>query len=335
MFTWAVLAAVVVGAGLALVFTGNVDVPYLSAGDQEPEPAPGVGADMASVNEWEVSSQLNLPQSPNSADVYVFEEEPDNYGNYVDWDSSQATDGLSQGVDYYSTTGATSDSIDLGHIPSGDYFLVVEDDNYHTTFMEVSVPDEVRESFAENDQSITLAQTGDFDLTATYGSDNVVVYDDDGNVLNTGTDISDPSSNATRTVEIVREIEVDTGVSYLGKYDVTSFNDGDGIEEVDLTLEAGGHTCSVELKDGNSGELADSTSHGEDLDACVDAISDVETDPAQENSRITMTFDVTYDANTAVANAGDGEIGPGESMFTIELDDISGSNVGTDKSMAG
>lgn len=326
---WLVLGAVVLVATGIIGATAGISVGdfQLSVGDDGEQPSE-VSGDQADVDEWELSSQVKFPQSLSSGDVMLFSEEPENYGNYVDWDSSEAKDGLSQGLDYYEKTGQSSDSVDLGYVPSGEYYMVVTDSNFQTKFMKVTVPEMVNEAFAENDKKITLARSGDFDLTPTYGSDNVVVYDDDGAVLNTGADISDPSSNGSRTVEVVRTIQVDTGVSYLGDYDVTSFNDGDGIEDVSMTIEADGHTCSVDLKDGNSGDLADSTSHGEELHECISGIENVDTDPVKENSEITQTFDITYTANTESGSAGDSKIGTGESIFTFGMDDIDDSDVG-------
>ena len=328
---WLVIGAVALVATGVIGATAGISVGdfTFSVGDDGEQPQT-VAGDQAEVDDWELSSQVKFPQSLSSGDVMLFVDEPENYGNYVDWDSSNAKSGLSQGVDYYEKTGQSSDSVDLGYVPSGEYYMVVTDSNFQTKFLKVTVPEQVNEAFAENDKKITLARSGDFHLDETYGSDNIVVYDSDGEVLNTGTNIADPSSNGTRTVEIVRSIEVDTGVAYLGKYDVTSFNDNDGIEEVDLRLTAGDHTCTVELKDGNSGELADGTSHGADLDTCIDAISDVETDPVQENDNIEMAFDVTYTANTDGSTSADNsEIEPGESIFTMELDDIFGDDVST------
>lgn len=329
------LAIVAIGGGL-LVNAGVVQLPNNmfsvgGNGDKNDDPNKA-STETANVDQVGVDAKVSFPQAPSSGTVTLFKEKPEHYGNYVDFDLSTAKNGLSAGVDYREQSSITSDSVTFDDLASGTYYLVFTDSSYQTKFLKVTMPETVPKFYvsAGNDKPVKLASTGDFDLTATYGSDNIVVYDSDGNVLNTGTNIADPSSNGSRTVEIVRTIEVDTGVSYLGRYDITSFNDGDGIEDVSLTLEAAGKTCSVDLKNGNSGDLADSTSHGEDLHECISGISNVDTEPVKANNEITMTLDVTYTANTdGNSTAGDGELEPGESMLTEAIDDIFGNDVST------
>lgn len=328
----------IVGAAI-LIATGTVPIPDVGSlsvggdagdnGDQQ-----DTSGEQAEVDAWELSSQIKFPQAPSSAEACAFVEKPDNYGNHVDFSMSDAKQGKSGGVDYYCTSSITTDTGDLGYIPSGDYFLAVEDSNYHDMFKQVSVPETVDLPFAEQDKSITLARSSDFDLTATWDSDNTVSYDahnGDGSVQKTSADLNGGSfDNETRDASVVRTIELSTGTAYLGEANVSSFNDGDGIDTITTTVYVDGEQVyAKDLKDGSKGELSDSTSFGEDLQ------SNVATDPIKAQDTIEVVHDFTLDsANVSDTTAGDSQVGVGESVVNSGLRDIYDNAAGTSTSIS-
>jgi hypothetical protein len=290
----------------------------LSIGDQ------GQQQDMVNVNDWGVDGKVNFPTTPSSANVVLFEERPENYGNFADFDMANAKDGLEAGVDYREKTGVSTDSVSFSDLESGTYYLVVEDANYNTVFVQVEQPEQVTQAFADAGKAVKLADGNDMSTSASYGTDNVVSYDEDGAVLATGTDLPAPSSNGSQTVEIVRTIEVDTGVALAANLETTSFNADDGIESVDVEVTAdGSQVYSTSLKDGASGELADSTSFGEDLR------SSIETDPVRASDELEVTYTVTADMGTGASSAGDNTLQDGESILTTGLDDVYSNDIST------
>jgi hypothetical protein len=334
MWKTALAAGVLVIGALAL--TGAVNLPGipspLSAGDQPDQEQ--TSGERAQVNAWDLSSQVTFPQAPSSAEVCAFTSQPDNWENHVDFTMSKAKKGLSAGVDYYCTSSITSKTPDLGHIPSGDYFLAAEDSNYHDLFQQVTVPDTVQLAFAEQDKNINLVDSSAFDQTVTYDSDNTVTYDEHdgtGSTQKTSADLNGGNFvNGTRDASLVRTIQIDTGTAYLGKHNVSSFNDGDGIQDVSVTLMVDGQQVyTKDLKDGSSGELSDSTSFGEDIE------SNVDTDPVKAQDTIKTVYDFTLDsANVTDTTAGDSQVGVGESVIDQGIRDIYDAAVGTSTSIS-
>jgi len=308
------MIGLVVVAGAVLVGTGTIS---LNALDGETDTG-------VNVNDWGVDAQVSFSATPSSADVMLFEERPEDFGNYADFSASDAKSGLELGVDYREQTGVSTDTATFDDLDTGTYYLVVEDSNYNTQFKEVKMPETVSTSFAENDKAVTLVSGSEMSTVASYGSDNVVSYDDDGNVLATGTDLPAPASDGVQTVTIERNIDVDTGVSLLGNLETTSFNDGDGIEDVEVSVNAdGSQVYSKSLKDGSSGELADGTTFGEDLEESVD------TEPIRSSDSIEVVYEVTAQMSTAASSAGDGALQDGENILTTGLDDVTGGDVST------
>lgn len=273
------------------------------------------------------SGIVSLPKAASSGTVTLFKksnvDEPDNWDNFVDFTLSDAKQGLEQSVDYLEETSVSSDTVTFTGLPAGDYYLYVEDSNFHNFFAEVSMPGEITEWRAENNNKEVLNSANNLDTVEVFGTENIVFYDSEGSVLGTGTTMPAPISNGTQTFEVVRSIAMDTGVAYLGDYEVTSFNDGDGIENVNLEIVANGETYTEELKDGSSGELADSTSFGEDLK------SSIETDPLQTQDTIKVTYTIKADVNTLSGSTGDSELNDGETILTSGMDDIYGDSVST------
>lgn len=308
------MIGLVIVAGAVLVGTGTIS---LNALDGETQ-------DGVNVNDWGVDAQVSFSATPSSADVMLFEERPEDFGNYADFDSADAKSGLELGVDYREETGVTTDTATFDDLDTGTYYLVVEDSNYNTVFKEVSMPETVSTSFAENDKAVTLVSGKEMSTVANYGSDNVVSYDEDGNVLATGNDLPAPTANGVETVTITRSVDVDTGVSLLGNLETTNFNDGDGIQDVQVSVNAdGSQVYSKSLKDGSSGELSDGTSFGEDL------ANNVDTEPIRSSDSIEIVYEVTADMSTATAAADDGALQDTEAILTTGLDDVTGGDVST------
>ena len=281
-------------------------------------------AEMVNVNSYGIDGKISFPTTPSSADVYLFKAEPENYGDYADWDAGIATDGLEQGIDYHKKTGVTTDTVKFDDLESAKYFLVVDDSNYNTVFAEVTQPDQVKKVFADNDKAVKLASGPDMDTAATYGSDNVVSYDSNDNVLATGTDLPAPTQNTTETVTIERSVDVDTGTSYLASLTTSSFNSNDGIDAVKVWVEADGEQIySKDLKDGSSGDLSDGTSFGEDLRDKVDS------NPVEASDDILVVYEVEAQMNTQSSVADNGKLEDGESILTTGMDDVYSSDVST------
>ncbi|QIB75372.1 hypothetical protein G3I44_14375 [Halogeometricum borinquense] len=336
-----IVALVVVG----MVSTGFVmsgasvgDVlPFSSAAqNQQPttQPAPGQSSDTETVmvNDWGVDAKVTLPTTITKGDVYLFEEKPDadrpvNYANYVDFDISEATSGLTDGRDYYKENASGASSVTFNDLDSGTYYLVLVDESasrdYHNLYAEVTMPEEVGLAFAEQDKDVKLATQKDFTLFPTYGTDNTVITNAEGDFQTTGDNLDNPSTNGTRERIVEREMEVDTGSAYLGKLVAENFNDDDGIEEMYITVEADGKTLyDQQVVDGSDSDFGSDNALTEDLADAID------TDPETSSSTITLTVDVVYTANTLSGSADDSKIGTSESIVDLWVEDIYGNKVG-------
>lgn len=276
------------------------------------------------VNQHDVSASVNFPTSPTNPQVIIFEEKPEkNWGNYVDFDPANAKSGKQAGIDFHEVTSVNSNNKAVfSDVNSGKHYVYINADNYQPTFTTVDMPETVdKETYVTNDNDYKLAGAEVMRTSETYGSDNVVLKDGNGDILATGTDFPTASANETQTLKIRRTMDVDTGTALIGSYDVTSFNANDGIEVVDASITAGSASYSMELKDGASGELADSTSFGDDI------VDSPDTDPAEVTGEIVAEYTVEVQRNTDVSTADDGELGPGESLFSESMDDIFGNAV--------
>lgn len=326
----------IIGAFLiaAFVFGGGAG-DLFSLGDDEPD----TGIETVATEGNNVDMDVELPSTVSSADVYLFDGDVDlatsspvHYGDYVDFDSTEAVSGLTEGEDYEKvsiSSGSTATfSTPADQIGSGDAVVVVEDKSspreYHYRFADTEIPAEV--ALYKVEQSINLdLDVADFQKFPTYKSDNVVTEDPAGEITTLSADIDDPSSNVTdRERTVTRTIEYENGLDYAGTLKVTSFNPGDGVSAVDVTVTDGGEAVYEKtLESGSVSELSDDNEFSQ---AIVDSPASA---PEVVGGPLKVTFDVTYDANTAVSDAGDGEIGPGESMFTFEMTDIYGNSMGT------
>lgn len=308
------MAAIVGLAIVAAIVYGGVQLSATTGG--------GTG-EMVNVNDYGIDAKVAFPTTSSSADVTLFKAEPENFGNYADWDTADAKSGKEVGVDYLEKTGVAADSVTFDDVDSGTYYVVVEGTNFNTAFVEATQPETVQQIYADNDKPVSLVKGNQISTSAVYGSDNVVSYDDEGNVLATGNDLPDPS-NETAEFEITRTIDVDTGVSLVGNLETTSFNDGDGIEDVSVTVTAdGSQVYSKELKSGSSGELADGTTFGEDLR------SDIDTNPVRASDKIEVTYTVTAQMNDLAGSAGDGVLQGGEAILTTGVDSVTDSDIST------
>lgn len=282
-------------------------------------------SEKVAVNQHDVSASTNFPTSPTNPQVILFKEKPQkNWGNYVDFSPSNAKSGKQAGIDFHEATSVDSNNKAVfSDVNSGEYYVYVNADNYQPTFTTVEMPESVdKETYVTNDNDYKLAGAEVMRTSETYGSDNVVLKDGNGDILATGTDFPTASANETQELVIERTVDVDTGTALLGSFDVTSFNQNDGIDVVDASISAASASYNKELKDGASGDLADSTSFGEDI------VDNAETSPAEVTGEIVAQYRLEVQRNTVVATADDGELGPGESIFSEGMDDIFGTAVG-------
>lgn len=322
---WRIIGTIVVVGGLVAA-AAVAGLGPLSAADSGPEG----DSNLVQTSQHSVSASVNFPTSPTNPQVILFKQEPENWGNYVDFSASDAKSGKQSGIDYLEATSVNSDNKAVfSDVDADSYYAYINADNYQPTFTQVDMPSQVdKEIYVTNDNDYKLAGADVMRTTSSIKSDNVVSYDRQGNVLATGSDLPDATSNGTQTVEFVRTIDVDTGTALLGDYTVSSFNSDDGVQTVDMTVDMGSQTYSKELKDGSSGELADGTSFGEDL------VSNAETSPAEVSGTVEVTYTMEIDRNTDVSTSDDGQLGPGESIFTGALDDVFGNDFGSSASIS-
>jgi hypothetical protein len=337
---WNLATIVVVGAvifgGIALVSPGTLDnvTGQLSAitgdGDDGND-----GVEMVSVAEYTVDGEVTLPTTVSSADAYLFEKKPDtdspvHYGDFVDFDATEATSGLTEGVDYEKVSVSSKDTITFSDLDAGQYNLVLVDTSsprdYHYRFMQVSMPDQVAKFKVEQSQPIKLAKKSEFDRFDTIKSDDAVAFNSDrSETVSLSADLDSDSSNLTdrqRTVE--RTIELSGGKAYLGKVVADNLNDKDGISQVEVTVTVDGEEkFSKTLLDGSTDEFGSDNSYSKEL------VDNPQENPVTASSDVVVTVDVTYDYNTDYANSDNGDIGDAESMLDFKMTDIYGNTLGS------
>jgi len=327
-----VLGAVIIGA-----FVGggglNSALNVAGGGEDPATNATPASGDTQKVNEWGVDGTVTLPLDVSSADVYKFapDVQVQDFGDYDDFNVGDATDGLQAGTDYevVSISNARKATFDDVKHQSGDYQFVVVDNSdpreYHYSFWTESMPEEVNTAFAEAGKAVSLDDNANFDQWATYGTESAGYKFEDSDYFNSGTDLS-VDTNGSKTVTLEERVPVDTGVAYLGSVTASSFNDGEGIDTVDLKVMVdGSEVYSKTLKDGSTGELSDSTSFTNEL---TTGDVDLSKQPVKATDTITLQVEVTGEFDTDVSTAGDGELGPGESIISLNAENIFGSAIG-------
>ena len=289
--------------------------------------------DTVSVNDWGVDGEVTLPLDVSSAEVYKFQPGVDvpDVGDYDDFSISDATSGLQAGVDYEVveiSNGDTATFSEVKHQDQDYQFVLVDKSDpreYHYSFWNEAMPETVGTAFAEAGKTINLDDEANFDQWATYGTDSAGYKTSDSKYFSAGSDLSF-DSNGTKTVTLERSVEVSQGVAYLGDVEVTGFNDGEGISEVDVSVMVDGEEVySESLKDGSTGPLSDSTSF---RNALANSDVDLSTDPQMASDTVEIQVTVTGEFDTEVSTADDGELGPGESIISLNAYDIFDNAIG-------
>lgn len=301
---------------------------------------PTGGVDTVPVADYAVDGDVPLPTSISSGDAYLFTEancpktdSPVLYGDYVDFSASEATSGLTEGVEYEKVSLSSSNNATFEDLDAGTYCLVLVDKSspreYHYHFGKVTMPTEVAQFRVEQDQPVKLIEKSAFVRFPTYDTDSATVFDtsDEPQVLaSNASDVNfdDPSTNTTeRSRTVVREVTYTSGQDYLGKLVAKNFNADDGIQTIEVTVTADGEEVySKTLYDDTVDEF------GSDNAFSAGLTDEPDREPKTAKSKVEIEATITYDANTAVASADDSEIGPGESIVDLHVEDIYGNVVG-------
>ncbi|MFB1064824.1 hypothetical protein [Natrinema sp. H-ect4] len=325
-----VSALIVAGA-----FTGGFGMLNAFAGDNGGSDGNQTvpSGDTVSVNDWGVDGEVTLPLDVSSAEVYKFQPGVDvpDVGDYDDFSISDATSGLQAGVDYEVveiSNGDTATFSEVKHQDQNYQFVLVDKSDpreYHYSFWREGMPETVGTAFAEAGKTINLDDEANFDQWATYGTDSAGYKTSDSKYFSAGSDLSF-ESNGSKTVTLERSVEVSQGVAYLGDVEVTGFNDGEGISEVDVSVMVDGEEVySESLKDGSTGPLSDSTSF---RNALTNSDMDLSTNPEKATGAAEIQVTVTGEFDTDENAAGDGQIGPGESIISVNGFDIFDNAIG-------
>ena len=332
-----VLAAVVIGA-----FVGGGGMDYVASigadkdtGPEENRTAPDEAKEgYYLVNEAGVDGTVTLPEQVSSAKVYKFEPgvEVQKYGDHDDFNIGDATSGLELGDDYEVATISNAKEAtfsDVKHHADGNYTFVLVDNSdpreYHYAFWKEGMDKYIRTGYWDKGKAKSLDNTADFDEWATYGTETIGYSFENSEYFYKGSDLSF-DSNGTKTLTLEKTVSVSEGVAYLGSLSVTSFNDGEGIENVDVAADIDGENVySKNLKDGSTGPLSDSTSF---TNALTTRDVDLSMQPEEAVSTITIKLTVTGEFDTDESAAGDGQIGPGETIASVNGFDIFDNAIG-------
>ncbi|MDY6778585.1 MAG: hypothetical protein SVU32_08010 [Candidatus Nanohaloarchaea archaeon] len=327
----AVLA--VIGVGFAAMwFTGMGPFSATSGGNTNQ----GTGDfTQVPVSEYDVDGQVTLPTNVASADVYLFKNKPGtsapvHYGDYVDFSASEATSGLTQGVDYRKVSISSSSTATFSNLESGDYYLVLVDKSsprdYHYTFGQVSMPSTVSKLKVTENQPVELTKTSAFTRFPTYKSDDTVSLNPSGETVALSADLDNPSSDVSdRQRTVKRTVKVSGGCPYLGELVVDQFNADDGIKQLSVSVKVDGSVVKEKtLIDGSTDAF------GSDNAFSTGLTSEPQHDPICSRDSVTVTLDVQYDANsTATTQADNNWLENGESIADFHVEDIYGNKIGS------
>lgn len=287
------------------------------------------------VGQYEVDAKVPLPTSVGSADVYLFEEKPDtsspvHHGDYVDFDTTEATSGLTAGVDYHKVSISSSDTATFTDLDAGEYYGVLVDKSsprdYHYEFFQATMPEQVDKFLVKQDNPYKLIDKSEFTRFPTYDTDDVVTMDTSGSTVALSADIDDADSDMQdrqRTIE--RTIDYSGGADYLGELVVNNFNSGDGIQDLSVTVEADGSVLMDKtLVDGSTDEFGSDNAYSEAV------VENAQEDPETVVDEVTVTLDVTYDANASSTVQNDNSwIENGEGIADFHVENIYGNKLGS------
>ena len=327
------IAFVGMGDDIYSSFTGNQDTDNnQGTNGDEPVEFRTVNWDSNDCSDcYKVDLQATAPVASDfEADIFNDEPKDDGeFGNYVDYNRSDATSGMTQGVDYFHTDGTSTDTLTWSRsldISSGTYQIAIDDDasseEYHTLFTEVTVPETVKFTNYNNNNPITAVNQGDFMRRASYSTDSAEISTINGDAaefsdLDGDTNLSSSawdSGNDDETVTVERSLEYESGVDLLGEVSISSV--ASSVNEADLTITGetpDGETTVYDRTVAENGakvsNLETDIADSEDMDVNPDVVSD-----------LTVTLDVEFDGTSASADS---------TAITVDVQDIYGNSVGT------
>jgi hypothetical protein len=281
-------------------------------------------------------------KAPVSSDFEadIFNADPDgdgDYGDYVDYNRSQATKGLTQGVDYFHADGTGVTTLTWSRsstdISSGTYDIAIDDDasseEYHTLFTEITVPDTIKFTNYDNNRPSTVVSQSEFDRRANYDGDSYNLVDDNGNDvafsdLDGAKDLATSAySSDDEDFTLERELDYQHGKDYLGSINVHDVN-STGTVTADLTI-----TAMVEQDDGSMVEETIFTDQiaedGSEEDITNDLTDDIDSNPKIVGDTLEAELEVNFDG-TAITD--------GDTLVNASIDDSYGNKVGSDPYMS-
>lgn len=294
------------------------------------------GVTMLDWADHELDLNVVAPVATNfSSTAFVAEPDEDgDFGNYVDYNASDAQSGLSAGVDYFKEEVTNSKTISYPanlRLPAGETlsFGIVDTTGteYHDTFVDGEVPTEVSQiDYEKSGSSVSIVGSDAFTRLADYSSDSASIESVNGETADfesygtSATDLADSAYDAEtdQTVEVVRTIELNHGAMALGELNKTNVSSNVKSADVQVTYED---------ENGNTVSLFDETVADADgfTDFKEEFKEEMETNPAFVNSDLTVTMDVEFDGSSVTSD---------EELLSIGVLDIYGNAVGTQDSVS-
>lgn len=304
----------------------------IDSGEENPTPeAPDSSTEMLDWQDHELALDVVAPVATNfTTSAFVAEPDEDgDYGNYVDYNQTEAQSGLSAGVDYYQESATDSKTVTYPanlDLPAGETLdLAVVDDTgaeYHDTFTEMDVPSEVAKIDYENDNSLSVVSSSAFTRLPDYSDDSSEITQINGDSTDfsdfgtSSTDLADDAydSETDQTVEVDRTIEMNHGAMALGEVNVDNVSSNVAEATIQVSYEdENGNTVSLFDE-----QVADSDGQTDFEEALTE---DMETSPEFVNSDLTVTYEVEFDGSSVSSD---------EELLSAEILNIYGNSVGQD-----
>lgn len=345
-------AAILVFGGAATIslteMTGTTNFFSTVGPGQSQDPANGTGGGAVEFKKvkWDSNDCGNCykvdmqAQAPVASDFEadLFNAQPDedgDYGNFVDYNRSKATNGMTQGVDYFHTDGTGTDTLTWSRsidISSGTYDVAIDDDaateEYHTLFTQVKIPETIRFTNYDNNRPIKIVGQSEFDRRADYDSDGYSLLNSNGNNVDfadkDGTKdlASSAYSSDDETFTVKRTLDYKHGKDYLGEVSLLSVN---GTSQATVDLVVKGHTGEDTDGDGTVEQretLFDQqlAQDGSSSDFDADLSDNIETAPVKVGSELVAEFKVNFDGTA---------VGTDWTVANATIKDSYGNNVGS------
>lgn len=336
---WA-LAGFVALVVIIFVAGGNGAFSSLTGGGDDPAQTNGSSDEPVEftekkwINGYTVPLDVKAPVSSDlQADIFVAEPESDgDYGDYVDYNRTDATSGMTQGVDYFHQDGAGIQTLTFDpetSIDPGTYKIAIDDnastEEYHTLFKDITVPSLVEFNKYDNDVAERIIKESDFDRRPGYDSDTYSLYKGSG--TSNGVDFSDKDGakdlatsaygSGEETFTVQRQVEYTHGMDYLGEVNFITAN---STANTDITL-----TIEATKKDGSTETVFDeeiaSDGSSNDFDEVIPDVDDDELNPLKVKD-LEATMEVTFDG---------GSVSNGDVLANASIRNIYGNEIGTDK----